>query len=330
MRTRAHLAILAVLGACGPAATSTKDDDPVEVHHTGVLGHTAGHSASSSGATGHTGVPPAFVPTFVAEPAGDAIAVRTNVPAAEATCAETAGAPCGDDDGDGLVDAWEAGMLERLRPSVVFDESEQSVGDPGAVLAIVARVAPVDAATVRVFLMLGYSTDYGRCGLSGHDGDSERVVLEVVRDGGVGDVVVSRVYTAAHEGTPNAHGERWAGGRLGQLSFPADPVDGQPRLQVFASDGKHATYGTVAACESASFVPCVEEDCAPDGVDPAAFTVFPPAFDAGEEAQPRLTDLSAIGFPNEDAWARQDFCGGRGRGAFCSAPVREKLLDDPF
>ena len=88
------------------------------------------------------------------------------------------------------------------------------------------------------------------------------------------------------------------------------------------------------ACETASFVPCVEEDCAPDGVDPAelpAYTVVAPVANAGEELAPRLTDLAPVGFPGDDAWAAQDFCGGLGAGLFgCSAPVRDKLLVDPF
>ena len=325
------LIVAAWVGCAGK--TDAGPEPPASTGHTGAE-TTAAHSAenptggptATTADTGAETVP--FVAVFTAEVAGDAVAVRTSVPMREADCASIPGAPCGDTDLDGLTDAWEDGVLDHLRPTLVFDEAEPLVGDPSAVLAIVARVAPAAGDRVHVYLMLGYSVDYGRCGLSGHDGDSERVVLELAPDGGVGDVAVTAVYTAAHENTPNDHGHRYTGADLATLSFPADP---EPRLQVWSSDGKHATYGTAAACESASFVPCVEEDCSPDrGVDPLDFTVLPAAFNAGEPTAPRLTDLAGIGFPDEDAWASQDFCGGRGRGGSCSAPVRDKLLDDPF
>ncbi|MEQ1508505.1 MAG: hypothetical protein ABMB14_40110, partial [Myxococcota bacterium] len=133
---------------------------------------------STSTGTAPTSTAP-FVATFTAEPYGDAVAVRSTVPRSVGDCAAIPGAPCDDLDLDGLPDAWEAGILDRLRPVLVFDESEPLVDDPDAVLAIVARVTPDPGSDhLRVYLMLGYHRDYGRCGLSGHDGDSERVVLD--------------------------------------------------------------------------------------------------------------------------------------------------------
>ena len=46
-------------------------------------------------------------------------------------------------------------------------------------------------------------------------------------------------------------------------------------------------------------------------------------------AAPLTSFLTAIGFPGDDAWAMQDFCGGLG-GTGCSSAVRDKLLVDPF
>ena len=40
-------------------------------------------------------------------------------------------------------------------------------------------------------------------------------------------------------------------------------------------------------------------------------------------------DLGPVGFPGDDAWADQDFCGGLG-GSVCSSSVRSKLVTDPF
>jgi hypothetical protein len=99
---------------------------------------------------------------------------------------------------------------------------------------------------------------------------------------------------------------------------------------VFPSQDKHATYVSIDVCENISPVPCLDEDCGPDGVaNPSEYDLLPPFVNAGEEAHPRVTDLTMIGFPGDSAWADQDFCGGLGGGG-CSSAVREKLLSDPF
>lgn len=242
------------------------------------------------------------------------------------------GAPCDDIDLDGLVDAWEDLVLDRLRPLQRLDEQESLVADPSFVLGDVGRVAPV-AGHVRVFLMLGYTRDFGSCGgISGHSGDSERVALDLLPDDarGPGGAVVVGAYTAAHENTATDHGQVFTGAALGQLVYTPDPDSGKPRWVVFPSADKHATYATIAICEGVSVIPCLDEDCGPDDIaDPALYDRLPPIVNAGEEAAPRVTELSVVGFPGDDAWAMQDFCGGLG-GTGCTSPVREKLLVDPF
>ncbi len=277
--------------------------------------------------------PPELVPDASTEYAGDAIAFGANVPAAVADCPLVPDAPCDDADGDGLVDAWEDLLLDRLRPLVRFDESEPLLGDVDAVLHDVGRVFVAADGSVHAYVMIGYSEDYGRCGATFHDGDSERVAirLALLPDEGPGDAIVTGLYTAAHEGTITDHGTVLVDDDLTTAVFEDDALSGEPRWVVFASDGKHATYPTIDACENAEWAPCLDEDCAPDNVDdPAAFDVLPPIVNAGEEDAPRWTDLNAIGFPGEDAWADQPFCGGRGAGPLCSSAVREKLLVDPF
>jgi hypothetical protein len=259
------------------------------------------------------------------------LALSCNLPPAVDDCAAIEGAPCDDADGDGLADAWEDAVLERLRPLRRFDEGESFQDDAAAVAADVGRVAAA-ADGYRVFVMLGYHLDYGSCGVSGHNGDSERVALalEPYPDGDVGGVAVVQAYTAAHENTTNDHSRVFAGADLDLLVFAVDARFGEPRWVVFSSRDKHATYGNLDICETISMVPCLDEDCGADGVDdPAAFDLLPVAVNAGEEAMPRVTDLADVGFPGDDAWAMQDFCGGLG-GSGCSAPVRDKLLVDPF
>jgi hypothetical protein len=259
------------------------------------------------------------------------LALECNLPALFDACTEIDGAPCEDVDADGVTDAWEDIALDRLRPLQRLDEAEPLVDDDTAVLANVGRVVQVED-RFRLFVMLGYSQDYGSCGLTAHAGDSERVALDLEPwvDAGPGGVRVVGAYTAAHENTATDHGRVFTGNDLQELTYDIDDETAEPRWVVFPSSAKHGTYASVEICEAISQVPCLDEDCGPDGVDdPAAFDRLPAIVNAGEEAAPRITDLTDIGFPGDDAWAEQDFCGGQG-GSGCSAPVREKLLVDPF
>jgi hypothetical protein len=263
------------------------------------------------------------------------LALECNLPAEVSAC-EGLGvpAPCDDADLDGLVDAWEDVVIDRLRPLRRLDEAESFPGDAAAVVGDVGRVAPGPAGGFRLFVMLGWSRDYGSCGtgLSAHDGDSERVALALdpYADGGPGGVAMQSAYTAAHENTVNDHGRVFTGEDLALLVFGPDPATNEPRWIVFPSADKHATYGSVEICEGISMIPCFDEDCGPDDVpDPAAYDLLPDFVNAGEEAAPIVDDLAAVGFPGDSAWAQQDFCGGTG-GSNCTAPVRDKLLVDPF
>lgn len=259
------------------------------------------------------------------------LALRCNLPPRVEDCALIDGAPCEDLDADGLSDTWEDVALERLRPVRRLDEAEPLIDDATTVLGDVGRVVLVGD-NFRIFVMLGYHLDYGSCGVSGHSGDSERVALDLMPwlDAGAGGVSVVGAYTAAHENTATDNGQVYTGPELDDLVFDLDPRYGEPRWIVFPSAGKHATYASAEICEAISAIPCLDEDCGPDGVaNPADFDRLPMVVNAGEEAAPRVTDLTDLGFPGDDAWAMQDFCGGQG-GTGCTSPVREKLLVDPF
>jgi hypothetical protein len=144
-----------------------------------------------------------------------------------------------------------------------------------------------------------------------------------VPGGGPGDVAVTAAYTAAHEGTASDHGRMFSGADLGLLVHEPLAPGGEPRWVVFPSADKHATYASVDICETISPLPCFDEDC--DGGEDR----LPEVVNAGEDAARRVEDLTALGFPGEDAWADQPFCGGIDSTS-CSATVREKLLSDPF
>ena len=238
---------------------------------------------------------------------------------------------CRDEDGDGLTDAWEELALDRLRPLLRLHPRDGLLGDPRAVVAGVARVSPASLTplAVNLYFMIGYSRDYGSScfGITHHHGDSERVALRVLSRGPT-EVVVDAAYTAAHEGAPGDRSRRFLAEELPRaLRYAEDPETREPRWVIYPSRDKHASYANPGLCERASRLPCLEEDCA--GAGGAAYELLPRFANAGEERAPALTELSALGFPGDDAWAERRFCGGVREG-HCASPVRYKLLRDPF
>lgn len=289
----------------------------------------AGDDVADPDASADSDAAGAFVLEVHTELTGDALTLRTNLPARDAGCGglAAAGAPCGDVDLDGLTDAWEDIALDRLRPLLRFDEDEQFLDDPDALVVDIGRVAPGpgDPLEVVVFIVEAYSIDYGSCGFSGHDGDPERVALHMsaLPGGGPGDVVVTAAYTAAHEGTASDHSRLFSGADLSLLVHAGVAPSGEPRWVVFPSRDKHGTYATYDICENVSPIPCFDEKC-DGGADH-----LPAVVNAGEDGARRIEDLSSVGFAGEDAWADQSFCGGIDS-TNCSAKVRDKLLADPF
>ncbi len=338
MRRAVLLSVL--LAACGDGGTAPGDGGESS---TGPLTGVGGAGATGAGSVGgqaQGGAPqggagqggaPSFVLTVHTEEAQGSLVLRTSLPMAPAACtAAGAGALCDDLDADGIADGWEDIALSRLRPFAVLDEDESIVDDPQGVTGIVGRVARAGP-LLHVFMMLGYSKDYGSCGFTSHNGDSERVALELspLAGDGPGDARVTAFYTAAHEGTSNDHGHVYRDAEISMLVFATDPDTSEPRWTVFPSQDKHGTYASIDICENISSIPCFDEDCGPDGVSPADFTLLMPYVNAGEEDHPLVTSLAVMGFSGDDAWAMQDFCGGLG-GSGCSSPVRDKLLVSPF
>jgi len=321
-------------GAAGNTNGSSSNTTSSMQTSTGSTAGGGGAGAAGGGNTGGSGGSGFQLEVHTELDPSPGLILRVNLPIDAARCAALGeGRPCDDLDLDGITDAWENAALDRLRPIQRFDEDESLVNtDLAAVLGDVGRVAPAGD-LVHVLIMLGYSKDYGSCGgFSGHNGDSERVGLELQRieRAGAGDVRVKQAYTAAHEGTANDHSRVFSGTDVALLVHDNDPATGEPRWVVFPSSDKHGTYATIDICEGISFVPCFDEDCGPDSVpDASLYDRLPPFVNAGEEAMPLVTDLTGVGFPGDDAWAVKDFCGGLG-GTSCSDDVRNKLLPSPF
>jgi hypothetical protein len=265
--------------------------------------------------------------------AGGALELTTSLPRAAADCAaELSAALCADRDRDGLTDEWEDLALDRFRPFVRIDAGDPLHIDADGRVGSVGRVAPVAGGAggprIRLFLVLGYSRDYGRCTFDDHLGDSERVVLELEPvPGDAGAVRLAAAFTAAHEGTSQDSSSLFRGEELSALEYARDPLTGELRWAVYSSRSKHATYAGPDLCEAQdSWLFCGDEDCASGrSIDPPNELLLP-VVNAGEEDARLVGELM-----DEPVWEDVPFCGGLGHGrGSCASPLREKLLIDPF
>jgi hypothetical protein len=274
---------------------------------------------------------------------GDDGALRLTTPLTARVESCTNKASCTDADGDGLVDAWEALILERLHPAVTFDEDEPLLGKDDAFAAL-GRVYARDATHVTAIVLLVYAKDYGApnwlCfGASAHAGDVERDALDLELQG-KGDVIVRNAFTTGHEGTEDDQSRVWKSAELSKLETIEDEKTKEPRWRVYASQSKHATYASKEHCENVRLAKfthrfCVNEDCAPDRVrDSARYTRVPAISNAGEPGKPIVDDLAPLGFKGERAWSDAKFCGGLTVDAEakkeCPPSIKSKLLLDPF
>lgn len=264
------------------------------------------------------------------------LVVRTSVPAWTEACPS-----CADVDHDGLVDAWEDALLDRVRPRMALHPDEPLIGDPDGRFGYIARVfrpegGPRDR--VRVIVVTGFSLDpgvllFGKIPVSAHDGDSERVAIELSVRGDGREAVLRRAYFAVHEHTPNDHSRVYSeADTRRELTWGSD-ANGQPRWVVFPSRAKHPQFPNPAACEKTSLkgTGLFREHCAKSEAE--SHPVLPPIVNAGEPSFHRVDDLAAVGFPGDEAWAEQKFCGGfraKPRLGGCAESIAEKLLDDPF
>ena len=262
-----------------------------------------------------------------------ALRLQTNQPILTLDCQQLAwdGLNCSDVDLDGLTDAWEDLAIQYLRPILLLDEAEPYLSDMTGHFAQILRVTR-EMDSIDVYSVLAWSRDYGRCFVSSHNGDSERVVIRLQFDAETNAAWYSQAYTAAHEGELTDAGQIWSDVSL--LTYVTEPTTGYPRWVVYPSEAKHATFGSIDDCENVSFIPCLDEDCAPDNVSSMdlwqdGWYLDGPFVNVGEKNQQRMNELSAVGYPGEYAWEDQDFCGSLAR-TTCSSSIREKLSTIPF
>ncbi|MFO1057485.1 MAG: hypothetical protein U1E53_11025 [Dongiaceae bacterium] len=238
-----------------------------------------------------------------------------------------------DTDGDGVDQAVEDAILQRLNPQIELDEEEDWLQHrPTDKVFQFGRVTPYPNRQVGRYLLVYYATtwsrDYGRfaIGLDAydenvaqrHNGDVE-LVVEAWEILDPKTAALRWVYTSAHGGE-SLHSGVWAvEGRScndGKVDFGPDQTIcatlafAGGRLSLQASEDKHAFYPTAAACEAVRLVIRVGtgfgEDCGGGGT--FTFEVY----NAGEPSHHLLDDIGSI-FAGEKLWtgdADGKFCGG--------------------
>jgi len=212
-----------------------------------------------------------------------------------------------DQDRDGISDLYEHELAEVLAPVFVFDSRENSRAPDEPLTLYQVHPLPAghssDPKVLSVVLTYAYLFRWdGGYPLSlfcddEHAGDNERLRLRV--DIHEEDPMHPRVRGLSWRG-------EWIGPPLVQLE-----AGGHPRI--YLSAGKHHPSPRIWFEPSVS--PFSAWQCR-DGNNgfgdevPAVVTRQGLRLNVGERAHPLITDLTALGIPDEDAWGSQPFCGG--------------------
>jgi hypothetical protein len=252
-------------------------------------------------------------------------------------------------DGDGILQEWEDKAMEYINPKFDLDEGEEWFDHPEHHVVNFVRVFPYTEANHQYILFtyaVTWSRDYGRTGVAGHNGDTERVIMawEVITTGGK-NLQLRYVFTSAHGGE-NDHSAVWDAWNRdcftrGIVAWPFDEemcgqlVFEENILKLQISEDKHATYPTVSCCEGVTLIYVgggfVMEDCGGGRENPWRFDCYnagepepnhylindldnPSSWKGlSEEKRTSLTNL----FPQEQVWSgnksnSSKFCGGLG------------------
>jgi len=233
---------------------------------------------------------------------------------------EPAGTPgAGDQDGDGLEDAYEAALARDYLPYLSDDPA-----DGCALSGIVyrARPHPGDPAYVVITHVRVYHEDCGY--FNGHRGDDE--VFGVTIDPRVpAPAGILAMRAIGHQDTL-CEGVTECGACPGQQACTTAPVAGEPVPVVFASRNKHANY----------VVPCALTACL-DRCALAPTPTVPPLVNAGEPGRPLVADLTTQGFiTNANGWTYPELLhldpwdAARKVGGGATGTIASRLVDPEF
>jgi hypothetical protein len=222
-----------------------------------------------------------------------------------------------DRDLDGLDDAMETSLAEKIKPIFVFDSNETALEKDEPIMLFQARPADLsspDSMSVRIrWVMLfrksgGYGPCSAMCG-GGHAGDIKTITF----------TMASKDKGSTWETTGIALGEKetiaWEKGRDKIGSRASHP-------QIFVSSGRHNLYFFPAQGGIKS--PYSLFGCC-DNVDGKGAVILPVIKNAGEpeaHMEPDFTDSLAPLFPNCSAWGKEYFF------SIWAGKIRDRWLTD--
>jgi hypothetical protein len=293
-------------------------------------GGTTGGGTTGGGTTGGTGTggETASAVSLTVEDGG-----RKLISSVPFLVAADAVGTASDPDDDGVDQAVEDAMLQRLNPQIGLDEEEDWLqARPIDKVVQFGRVTPYPNRQVGRYLLVYYATtwsrDYGRFAIGldvydrevaqRHNGDVE-LVVEAWEILDPKTAALRWVFTSAH-GAETLHSGVWAAEGSscndGKVAYGPDQricatlSFSGGRLSLQASEDKHAFYPTVAACEAVRLAinlgTGIGEDCGGGGS--FIFEVY----NAGEPGLRLLDDIGGL-FAGEKLWtgdASGQFCGG--------------------
>jgi hypothetical protein len=242
----------------------------------------------------------------------------------------------GDHDGDGIPEIRELQLAQAFFPRLWYSREETCPG-PGGTKAVnlypgrlVYAVSRWDQAAAYGAppgsLIIRYVTLYNRdCGLNSHQGDAEAFLVTVRPQSGCPlGYGFNSISTAAHRGE----------GSFKNTLFGDGECDiRRGALDVFVSAKKHGLFLSKDRCNHSMAGPLHLDRCdagytlggiGPDGFERNSWL----GMNAGEGdpvVVPLENDLSALGFPFDDIWDKDTFCGGS-LGTDCGGSSPSKVL----
>jgi hypothetical protein len=223
-------------------------------------------------------------------------------------------APGLDADEDGLVDDCEYEVAAAFAPQLALSGFDAcSAREP---YFAVRQASP--PRTLSIFYAIAYHSD---CGLEGHEGDSEFIIVNVETGGTTSNWRVSSATLSAHWHSQVDQTATLSGWSLG---YGSEPQLGKPLI--WASENKHANYHSQSACNSGVFW---FEDCGSNYFNGNPLTVI-----AGRNignVWHRLVDYpvySTAGRPGwEHFWGGDPFYGWHSPRTGPSATTYREMLD---
>jgi hypothetical protein len=235
--------------------------------------------------------------------------------------------PENDLDRDGLSDRWESELAEKYQPYFIFDSAESATRPFEPVVLYQVYCSNPKSRNfqscreVKINYGLlwrrdgGYGTDASIfCQKDDHDGDNQRVSVVV----GLGDERVKNVFNSRYIWPDNTSRIEW------KSRSPVIYLSASKHHQFFNTKNDHedSPYS-----DPPLFFSRCNEDVNGMGVHKfGTITNDVEAYNrvnnVGEHFKHLIGDLTKLGFPGENAWGTESFCGGTGNDCDDTDPMK--------